>query len=71
VVQKYIERPLLFLGQRKFDIRVLVVHTGKGECYFYNEGYLRTSSKKYNVEDEDQKSMAKRGTRNRGGERPA
>lgn len=43
VVQKYIEKPLLF-NNRKFDIRVWVIATSKGELYFYNEGYLRTSS---------------------------
>jgi hypothetical protein len=34
VVQKYIERPLLYKG-RKFDIRIWTVATAKNEVYFY------------------------------------
>lgn len=48
VVQKYIERPLLFKG-RKFDIRVWALCTQKGEVHFYKHGYLRTSSDDYNL----------------------
>jgi tubulin monoglycylase TTLL3/8 len=43
VVQKYIEKPLLYYG-RKFDIRVWVIVTGRNEIYFYRKGYIRTSS---------------------------
>ena len=50
VVQKYIEKPLLY-KQRKFDIRVWAVMTTKNEIYFYKEGYLRTSSSPYNLKD--------------------
>jgi hypothetical protein len=49
VVQKYIERPLLYHG-RKFDIRVWVLVTGKGEVYFYRKGYIRTSSDEYSLD---------------------
>lgn len=34
VVQKYIERPLLYRG-RKFDIRVWAIMTTRNEVYFY------------------------------------
>lgn len=34
VVQKYIERPLLYKG-RKFDIRVWALINSKNEVYFY------------------------------------
>lgn len=52
IVQLYMERPLLVSG-RKFDIRcyVLVTHSQrKGlQGYFYQEAYVRTSSKKYSL----------------------
>ena len=48
VVQKYIERPLLFKG-RKFDIRVWVLMNQRQDIYMYREGYLRTSSDDYQL----------------------
>eukprot|EP01022_Parablepharisma_sp_SALTPOND_P029652 TRINITY_DN742_c1_g1_i13.p2 TRINITY_DN742_c1_g1~~TRINITY_DN742_c1_g1_i13.p2 ORF type:complete len:1190 (+),score=82.88 TRINITY_DN742_c1_g1_i13:407-3976(+) len=51
IIQKYIERPLLFHG-RKFDIRCFALLTsvnGLVKGYFYKEGYLRTSSKKFTL----------------------
>ena len=51
IIQKYIENPLLYKG-RKFDIRCYSVITsfqGNIQCYFYKEGYLRTSSAEYSV----------------------
>ena len=49
VVQKYIEKPLLYYG-RKFDIRVWVIVTGKMDVYFYRKGYIRTSSDEYSLD---------------------
>jgi hypothetical protein len=49
VVQKYIEKPLLYYG-RKFDIRVWVIVTGGNEIYFYRKGYIRTSSDEYSLD---------------------
>jgi hypothetical protein len=49
VVQKYVERPLLYKN-RKFDIRVWAIMTSKNEIYFYEPGYLRTSSSDYTVD---------------------
>ncbi len=46
IVQKYIERPLLVF-RRKFDIRVYAMLTsinGRLKGYFYEDGYIRTSS---------------------------
>ena len=48
VVQKYIERPLLY-KQRKFDIRVWALVTEDFRIYYYREGYLRTSSTDYDT----------------------
>ena len=47
VIQKLIERPLLFKN-RKFDIRVWVlISAWDTKVYLYKEGYVRTSSKVY------------------------
>jgi Tubulin-tyrosine ligase family len=49
ILQKYIEKPFL-INQRKFDIRCYALITsinGIIQCYYYEEGYIRTSSKKY------------------------
>ena len=52
IVQLYMERPLLISG-RKFDIRcyVLVTHCARRglKGYFYDDAYVRTSSKKYSL----------------------
>lgn len=50
VVQKYIERPLLF-KQRKFDIRIWVLVNQKQDIFFYKHGYLRTSSDEYALDN--------------------
>ena len=49
VIQKYIEQPLL-VHQRKFDIRVWVLVTQSHNCYFFPQGYLRTSSSKFTLD---------------------
>lgn len=49
VVQKYIEKPLLYHG-RKFDIRMWAVITWKGELFYYKHGYIRTSSDTYSTD---------------------
>ena len=51
VIQKYIERPLL-IYQRKFDIRTWVLVTHEMKLFFFKEGYLRTSSDVFSM-DED------------------
>ena len=48
LLQKYIERPLLFKG-RKFDIRMWAVGTSKSELLYYKHGYLRTTSNEYDT----------------------
>ena len=53
IVQKYLETPLL-LNRRKFDIRCYVLITSINsvvQAYFYQEGYLRTSSKEFTLKD--------------------
>ena len=51
VIQKYIERPLLIHG-RKFDIRAWVLVNHEMKVFFFKEGYIRTSSAVYSLEDE-------------------
>lgn len=50
VIQKYIEKPLL-IHNRKFDIRVWVLVTQNENCYFFQQGYLRTSSEKFSLDN--------------------
>jgi hypothetical protein len=53
IVQAYIKNPLL-INKRKFDIRVygmLVCHYGNLRGYFFEDGYLRTSSKEFSLEN--------------------
>lgn len=55
ILQKYIDRPLLIKG-RKFDIRVFGTMTsinGHLKAYFYEDGYIRTSSTKYTSKSND------------------
>jgi len=52
VVQKYIEKPLLYFG-RKFDIRIWVLLTHKMEVYMFNEGHLKICSVDYNINSND------------------
>lgn len=61
ILQRYIQNPLL-INKRKFDIRVFALfvghaQTGKIRGYFYDEGYLRTSSKEYNLEKWDNRMV--------------
>lgn len=46
VVQKYIEKPLLYKN-RKFDIRVWACVTDRLDLFFYKDGYIRTSSEEF------------------------
>ena len=51
IIQKYIEKPLLY-QKRKFDIRTFMLLTsinGYLKAYYYEEGYIRTSSREYNL----------------------
>ena len=50
IIQKYIEKPLL-IHKRKFDIRVWVLVSHTGKCYFFKEGYLRTSGSDFKLDD--------------------
>ena len=52
IIQKYIERPLL-INKRKFDIRVWVFLDSRGQAYYCRQGYLRTSSYKFELDPED------------------
>ncbi len=49
VVQKYIERPMLYRA-RKFDFRVWAAVTWRSELFYYRSGYIRTSSDFYTLD---------------------
>jgi hypothetical protein len=54
-VQSYINRPFLYCG-RKFDIRHYLLLTsvnGLLKAYWYRDGYIRTSSEPFDLEDLD------------------
>jgi len=51
VIQKYMERPLL-CGGRKFDIRVWVLFTHELKVYLFRQGYIRTSSFVFSVNED-------------------
>lgn len=53
IVQKYIKNPLLYKN-RKFDIRCYQLITsvnGVIKGYWYEEGYVRTSSMEYSIQN--------------------
>ncbi|CAM9807797.1 unnamed protein product, partial [Heterosigma akashiwo] len=51
VVQKYIERPLLLPGDRKFDMRCWVLLNHNYDIYIYTEGVFRTCSVPFSLDD--------------------
>lgn len=48
IIQKYIEKPLLYKG-RKFDMRIWVLVTHKMKVYIFKEGHLKTSSVEFDI----------------------
>lgn len=57
IVQKYIDNPFL-IHRRKFDFRVFALVTCINKTlkgYFYEDGYIRTSSKEFDLDNLDDK----------------
>ena len=57
LIQKYMENPFLY-NKRKFDIRCYILITtvnGIVKGYWYEDGYIRTTSKEYNLKNIDNK----------------
>lgn len=55
IIQKYIENPML-IDERKFDIRcylLIVTYNAITKGYWYEHGYIRTTSEKYSLSDEN------------------
>ena len=52
VIQKYIEKPLLYYG-RKFDIRIWVLLTQNLNVYMFEEGHLKCCSINYNLNSDN------------------
>jgi len=52
LLQKYIEKPLLYRG-RKFDIRIWVILTHKFKVYVFKEGHLKACSIDFKLENDD------------------
>ena len=54
MIQKYLEKPLLYQG-RKFDIRIWVMFmtNRENEVYIFKEGHLKATSLKYNPDSND------------------
>ena len=52
IIQKYIEKPLLYFG-RKFDIRIWALLTQDLKVYVFNEGHLKCCSVKYDLSSND------------------
>lgn len=53
IIQSYINKPLLYNG-RKFDIRHFMLLTsvnGSLKAYWYRDGYIRTSSEKFDLQN--------------------
>ena len=48
LIQKYIERPLLYKN-RKFDIRMWVLFTDLDDIYVFKEGHLKATCDKYDI----------------------
>ena len=52
IIQKYIERPLLYYG-RKCDIRIWVLLTQNMKAYVFKEGHLKTCSVQFDIDSKD------------------
>lgn len=53
IIQSYINKPMLYNG-RKFDLRHYILLTsvnGLLKAYWHKEGYVRTSSEEYDLDD--------------------
>jgi len=53
IIQKYIDNPLL-INRRKFDFRcygMLTSINGSLKGYFYNDAYIRTSCKEFDIDN--------------------
>lgn len=52
ILQKYIEKPLLYRG-RKFDVRIWVLLSHDMKVYIFKEGHLKATSTLFSLEDKN------------------
>ena len=52
LLQKYIEKPLLYKG-RKFDVRIWVLLSHNMKVYMFKEGHLKAASSPFSLEDKN------------------
>jgi hypothetical protein len=52
IIQKYIERPLLYKG-RKCDMRIWVLLTHQMKVFLFKEGHLKTCSVEFDLNSHD------------------
>ena len=54
LIQKYLEKPLLF-DNKKFDIKIFVLLNQEMDIYICKEGYIKSAKEEYNIKNDSSK----------------